>query len=303
MSRVSVIMPTYNRAGYITKTLESIFAQTFKDYEVIVVDDGSTDKTEEVLRPHLDRITFIRKENGGPGSARNAGIKVAKGEYIAFLDSDDLWLPEKLNGQVKYLDDYPDVGLLFTDFEIFCEDENGQERKLREIHINVEGPCFDKLFQKNFIPTLTVIIRKSCMDAVGLFEESRDLVVGEDYELWLRMAMRYRLGYIPKITARYRCHNDNIVGTDLAKNYAGHLRVINKILVRYPEIPKRFNIDMEEYYRNFFYCAGRNLYQNKMYRPAVQYLRQALSYKLFAPKAWTLYFLGIIRSMSHGQTG
>src|SRR3990170_2838516 len=116
MPKVSVIIPTYNREKYIVETLQSVFAQTFTDYEVIVIDDGSTDNTADVLRPYLDRIVYIRKPNGGQGSARNVGIKVAKGEYIAFLDSDDLWMPEKLELQVKYLDNNKDAGLVFTDY-------------------------------------------------------------------------------------------------------------------------------------------------------------------------------------------
>ena len=98
--KVSVVIPTYNSSQFIVETLESVFAQTYKDYEIIVVDDGSTDNTKEVLQPYTSRIKYIYKENGGPASARNVGIKSAQGEYIAFLDSDDRWLPEKLEKHI-----------------------------------------------------------------------------------------------------------------------------------------------------------------------------------------------------------
>lgn len=293
MPKVSVIIPTYNRAGYIVETLRSVFAQTFTDYEVIVVDDGSTDDTADVLKPFLDRITYIRKENGGQGSARNAGIRLAKGEYIAFLDSDDLWLPEKLDVQVKYLDEHPEMVLVFTDAVIFFEDA-GSHKKMGEIRFSGRDVSFERLFRMNFIPNLTTMVRKSCFDLVGLFNESRDLIGGEDYEMWLRIAMRFSLAHIPKITASYRHHDNNVVGTDLEKNYSMHLRVIQSILKRYPDVPGKFGIDMHEYFKNYFYCSGRNLYQSKNYKFASEYLRKALSYNMIAPKAWVLYFLSMI---------
>ncbi len=303
MPKVSVIIPTYNRAGYIVKTLESVFAQTYTDYEVIVVDDGSTDDTEEVLKPYYDRIIYIRKENGGQGSARNVGIKLAKGEYVAFLDSDDLWLPEKLEIQVKFMDDNPEVGLVFSDFVVFYEDDTGCLIEMRKVHLQGKELTFQSLFHRNFIPTLTVLVRKSCIDDVGLFDESRELIVGEDYEMWLRIAMRYRLAHVPEVLAKYRHHDNNIVGTDLEKNYAMHLKVIHKFLAVHPGMPEKYRIDMDAYYRDYYYCSGRNLYQNKRYQPAVKYLRQALGYKAITPKALILYLLGRIRLMSHGYSG
>ncbi|MCC6544913.1 MAG: glycosyltransferase [Nitrospirae bacterium] len=303
MPKVSVIIPTYNREKYIVETLESVFAQTFTDFEVIVIDDGSTDHTADILKPYLGRIIYMQKENGGPGSARNVGLKVVKGEYIAFLDSDDLWLANKLDIQVKFMDHHPEAGLVFTDYEVFCEDETGKDIESRKVLIQGDDYSFRRLFQRNFIPTLTVIIRKSCINNVGLFDESKELIVGEDYELWLRIAMRYGIGHIHEITARYREHSNNIVGAGLEKNYAMHLRVINKILARYGEIPHEFNINMSEYYRNFYYCSGRNLYQNGSYQPAVGYLRRALSYKLIAPKVLILYLMSRLRLIGHEQTG
>src|SRR3990172_7360951 len=183
MPKVSVIIPTYNREKYIVETLQSVFEQTFTDYEVIVIDDGSTDNTSVVLKPYLDRIVYIRKPNGGQGSARNVGIKKAKGEYIAFLDSDDLWLPEKLEIQVRYLDGHPEAGLVFTDMVIFCQDESGMHQELKEIHYRGGDISFRTLLKWNFVPNLTVMARQSCINTAGLFDESRDLIGIEDYDM------------------------------------------------------------------------------------------------------------------------
>ena len=115
MPRVSVIIPTYNREKYIAETINSVLDQTFSDYEIIVVDDGSADNTERLIREQFaDEVIYLSKPNGGPASARNMGMRVAKGEYIAFLDSDDLWLPEKLAIQTRFMDAHPEIGLTYS---------------------------------------------------------------------------------------------------------------------------------------------------------------------------------------------
>ena len=135
MPVVSVIIPTYNHAMYIERTLESVFQQTYKNYEIIVIDDGSTDNTQEVIKSYENKITYICKENEGTAKSRNLGLKIAKGKYVAFLDSDDLWMPQKLELQVTLLDKNIDIGLVCTDFEIFCENEEGI--KIIEKRINL----------------------------------------------------------------------------------------------------------------------------------------------------------------------
>lgn len=305
MPKVSVIIPTYNREKYIVETVESVFAQTFTDYEVIVIDDGSTDNTSVVLKPYLDRITYIRKQNGGQGSARNAGIKIAKGEYIAFLDSDDLWLPEKLEKQVKYLDQHPNMGLVFTDYIVFSEEGallipppltgGGQGEGEQRITFAGDDLSFNKLFKGNFIANLTVMIRRDCIEQVGYFDESRDLIGGEDYEMWLRIAMKYKVGHIPDILAEYRVHGENVIGPDFERGYTIHLKVINSILNCYPEIIEEFHIDIEKYYRDYYYRFARYFYEQKQYGASIEHLRHALSYDSFAVKARILYLLNLIK--------
>lgn len=291
MPRVSVIIPTYNRAHYIAETIHSVFEQNFNDYEVIVIDDGSTDNTEEVIKPYLDKITFIRKENGGPASARNEGIKIAEGEYIAFLDSDDLWLPEKLDYQLNYMAAYRDVGLTFTDAEVI----SGGNNETRKIIFTGQDLSIKGLFERNFIPTLTVMVRKACIDNAGLFDESKGFIGVEDYDMWLRIAMRYRLGHIPKILARYRRHANNLMGRDLERNYINRLKIIQEFIDNYPDFPSEFQINMEEYYKNYYYRLGRKLYKHKQFDIASKYLRQALSFNTFAFKYYIAYFVNLLK--------
>ncbi|MCC7201184.1 MAG: glycosyltransferase [Nitrospirae bacterium] len=206
MPKVSVIIPAYNRAGYIIQTLQSVFAQTFTDYEVIVIDDGSTDDTEDALKPYSGRITYIRKANGGQGSARNVGIRMAKGEYIAFLDSDDLWLPEKLKTQVTFMDNHPEYGLTFSG----CEFIDDAGKVIGEWSSPLDFSFDSILLRGNYIMIPTVMVRRDVFDQAGLFNEARELISVEDYDMWLRIGLTYKIGYVDPVMARYRFHSGNI---------------------------------------------------------------------------------------------
>ena len=122
MPKVSVIIPTYNRSKYVTKAIDSVLAQTYRDFEIIVVDDGSTDNTKEVLKPYTDRIKYLYQENTGVSAARNAGIRAAGGQWIAFLDSDDEWLPEKLSIQMDYLSRHNEIVAFITNVKFILPD-------------------------------------------------------------------------------------------------------------------------------------------------------------------------------------
>ena len=216
--KVSVIIPTYNSAQFIVETLESVFAQTYKNYEVIVVDDGSTDNTKEVLKPYMSKIRYIYKENGGPASARNVGIKNARGEYIAFLDSDDLWLSEKLERQVKYLGKYQEVVLVFTDCIRFFEDSLSEIRSCKERFIS--NDMFLNLWWETIIITSTVIVKKFCFDKVGFFDESKKIEGAEDYEMWLRIAREYPIGYLGEVTVKYRFRREGHNRSNITRSCA-----------------------------------------------------------------------------------
>jgi len=170
MSKVSVIIPTYNCVNYLLSAMESVFAQTYQDFEVIVVDDGSTDGTREVLSPYTDKIKYIYQENRGVSSARNRGVRESVGEYIAFLDADDVWVGEdKLSIQVDVLERNEKVGLVYG--KMAMVDSSGKQYGIKPE--KTVGPTFKELIETGgHIPTSTVLVRKKCFEKAGYFDES-----------------------------------------------------------------------------------------------------------------------------------
>ena len=147
--KVSVLIPTYNRRQYVVDAIQSVIAQDYADMEIIVVDDGSTDDTEEALTPYLSQIRFIRTENQGPALARNVGMEAARGDYVAFLDSDDLYYPFKIRLQAQLLDEYPDIGMVYSEFSAFSDDGFWDELHLKKYHDSAYrrgGIDYDQLF-------------------------------------------------------------------------------------------------------------------------------------------------------------
>lgn len=201
MTTVSIIIPAYNSARFLPEAIESVLAQTYKDYEIIVVDDGSTDNTKEVLKPYLDKIKYVYQENRGAASARNTGIKHSQGEYIAFLDADDVWLPEKLHIQADYLDNNQEIAMVYSQSLWMSEDGRLLTGK-KSRHRIPSGDVFNILFFKNFIFTPTVMVRKRILGTVGLFNES--FVSTEDRDLWLRIAREFKVFGISKYLCKTR---------------------------------------------------------------------------------------------------
>ena len=189
---ISVIIPTYNRAHCVGEAIQSVLDQTYKNFEIIVVDDGSTDNTQEVLATFGDKIKVIRQENRGVSAARNAGIREARGEWLAFLDSDDLWLPEKLAIQMKELSEYPDAIAHMVDAEIVgygnqkltLFDIRGLKEEFRMRPLR-KRPLLD-VMQTQFF-TSSWCLKKSVVNALGGFRE--DMTIFEDWELLTRVAL------------------------------------------------------------------------------------------------------------------
>jgi glycosyltransferase involved in cell wall biosynthesis len=210
---VSAIVPTYNRRQFICETVDSILAQTYRNLEVIVVDDGSTDGTGELLKQRygsVPRFRYIWQENAERAVARNTGIMAAQGEFIAFLDSDDLWLPEKLANQLAQFHQQPEIVLSHTGYTHI--DVSGQEVDQvvppPQDSIN-QNRVFRRLLLGNTIGAPTVLIRRSALEHTGFFCEDRRLLAFEDWEMWTRLAYQGTIGYIPEPLAKYRLHPGN----------------------------------------------------------------------------------------------
>jgi glycosyltransferase involved in cell wall biosynthesis len=193
MPLVSVIIPTYNRESFIAECVESVLAQTFSNFELIVVDDGSTDRTETVVGGYSDKIRYLRQEQRGPAAARNSGIRNASGEWLSFLDSDDLWLPNKLEFEMEYVSKNPNMRICYSE-EIWYR--RGRRVNPAQKHRKYSGWIYRKMLPLCIVSPSSVMIHRSVLEKVGLFDE--ELPACEDYDLWLRIGSRYPIALIPE---------------------------------------------------------------------------------------------------------
>lgn len=203
---VSVVIPTFNRAHLITRALDSVAAQTRRVTEVIVVDDGSTDGTEDIIRSNHPYVKLVRQTNHGVSHARNTGIKTAGGEWIAFLDSDDAWLPEKMARQRDALVRHPDYRIVHCD-ETWIR--RGVRVNQKKKHRKYGGHIFSRCLPLCAISPSASLIHRSVFDMVGLFDES--LPACEDYDMWLRICSRYPVLYVEQgLIIKYGGHPDQL---------------------------------------------------------------------------------------------
>jgi glycosyltransferase involved in cell wall biosynthesis len=198
-AKVSVIIPAYNSADYTVETVESVLAQTFRDFELIVVDDGSTDNTRAALAKFGDCITYIYKENGGACSARNLGIRSSHGEFVACLDCDDLWLPEKLERSVAFLQERAELAMVFT--PCYLIDEKGTTIGKTNYKMDLNR-AYLALLRENYVTAPSVVMRRACLQHIGLFDER--IFIPADWDLWLRLAREYSIDFIDEPLSKYR---------------------------------------------------------------------------------------------------
>jgi glycosyltransferase involved in cell wall biosynthesis len=240
---VSIIMPSFNTVAYIGEAIDSVISQDYPNKEIIIVDDGSTDGTVDVVRGYGDRVRLLHTQRGGPAVARNAGIAAASGKYIAFNDSDDVWLPGRLRIQVADLEVHPDVGVNYVDIIWWFRDSDGQFRiphlpqpnlddtgdTVARIDPEHSGWIYHNLLFDSLMSTITVLLRRSLIDEIGPFDES--LKRGEDYDMWLRASRVTQVRKLVYPGALYRRHGQGSVVTFSDKNY--ELQVLERAIQRW----------------------------------------------------------------------
>ena len=203
---ISVVIPSYNRKEFLKRSIDSAINQTKKPFEIIVVDDGSTDGTETMIKSDYDFVKFIKQKNKGVSAARNIGIEVSIGEWICFLDSDDEWKKDKLEKQINAMKSNPGYKFFHSN-EIWIK--NGIRINQKKKHKKYGGDIFDKCLDMCRISPSSVMINKTVFDEVGNFNE--DLVVCEDYELWLRICDKYRVFFIDEpLIIKYGGHQGQL---------------------------------------------------------------------------------------------
>jgi glycosyltransferase involved in cell wall biosynthesis len=207
MPKVSVTIPVYNGAAYLKEAIDSVLAQTYKDFEAIVVNDGSTDNSEEILKSYGDKIRYYYQENRGLANTRNRLVELAKGEYIAFIDQDDVWMPDHLIRHIALFFADLDIGLVYSDCAII--NSNGEEivGTYYRFMEPVFGMVFEQLLRGNFISIPTVVVKKQLILGVGGF--SPKYRIAEEYDLFLKVATESKFGYLPEVLAQYRRHENN----------------------------------------------------------------------------------------------
>lgn len=245
---VSIVIPVYNAENYIQQTLDSVLGQTYLNFEIIVVDDGSTDSSKEILETYQEKITLYPIENSGVSYARNFAVERAKGEWIAFIDADDVWFPDKLWTQLMGIGENK---WSHTDSFYIGENQSGKTKR-GDLSKQIGGKVFDSLIVENFITTSTVLMKKMLFNEHGGFDESMEAL--EDWKLWLKIAKNHPLAYEPKPLAQYRVY-DGSTSRKARKMLPIHEALIHDLFQDIPESPKMKAIKKEALGKSHTICS------------------------------------------------
>jgi glycosyltransferase involved in cell wall biosynthesis len=282
MPKVSVVIPTYNRKDLLSEAIASVQSQTFHDYEILVIDHGSTDGTSAWVRnTYADAVRLIQLDFCPlPACPRNRGIQEARGEYVAFLDSDDLWLPSKLTLQMEAFAKHREAGWSYGMAERFGLGIAKPTADIARWQLQ-SGWVLDAFLMGNFLASCTVVVKKSILDDVGGFDTSPDLRSTEDYELWIRLAAKSQICVVPELIGRIRIASDN-VSHNLANRLAPEKMALESAQRKLNLSPGRMAPAMAALYlRHFRYAIENNPelaieYLDKSWSHAPWHFRQAL---------------------------
>ena len=249
---VSVVIPVYNGSTYVRDAIESVLAQTYPSVQIIAVNDGSTDDSLEVLRLYEDKITIIDQVNQGVSAARNAGINAAKGKYIAFLDQDDWWESEKLEKQIPLFLSDEKVALVHTAVAHYDESTGKYVVPLNPLHRLEQLPDanYETLLMGNPIYNSSAVVRSDILQEVGCFRLEIEGNACQDYDLWLRIAPKYNIVFLPEKLATYRLHSAQGIW-DRRQMLTEEIKVLKRSIkdqnyAMTPELRKRFALLYDE---------------------------------------------------------
>jgi len=277
MTSVSVIIPTYNRAPLLPVALRSVLAQTFQDFEIIIVDDGSTDETRQVVEPYLSdaRIRYIYQSNHGVSGALNTGFNAAQREFITQLDSDDCWEPELLTTLLARFDGHPEIGVVYA--RVQAMDKDGQPlAPILGAEGHFPGQTFLSLLYGNFVCTIAAVMRRACFQQVGGLDESLNGI--EDWDIWLRLARVTQFKFVNQILAHYRIHGGRSTGK-ASKTFVTVVQrrfdLLDKVY-RQPDLPPEALALKPLAYRNAHMDTALRWKSAREYRRMFQHFGQAL---------------------------
>ena len=257
---VSVVIATYNRARFLPETIDSVLGQRFRDFELIVVDDGSTDDTPELLKSYGDRIRILCQENRGPAAARNLGIRHARGRWVSIQDSDDLSAPDHLESLFAFAEKNPDCGMVFANGAYLAGPEHNRETiipKEKSRRLAQQGVRLLDLFEKSIVRLQAALLSKTCLETIGGHDKS--LRICMDLDLAFRIFMRYPVAYLDKVVFLYRKHEGNI-GRNQDLRLLENIRVIEKLVREFPQAREELGtrrIAQRTAYRYYRLAKGR----------------------------------------------
>lgn len=278
--RVSVITPTFNRADFIGTAIQSVMDQDYTDFELLIVDDGSTDDTGDRLQPWLkdDRVHCIQQVNQGQSHARNRALEAARGEFICFLDSDNAWVPGKLAMQVAFLDEHPQVDVIYGDNVLINEAGKETSRDNMKRH---SGFIAFQMLKDNCVAMNTTMARRRCFDEMGGMSGKRR--VADDYDLWLRFSARYRFHYMPEYLAYYRVMEQQI-SSDKTARFETNEAIIRDFREQFPDVLPRKRFD--EAFMFFYTRKARYLAASGQRSHAWREILTALRHRPLSKVAW-----------------
>ncbi len=296
MTKISVIIPVYNHEKYIAESIESVLNQSYKDFEIVVVDDGSTDRTPEILRDFGCKIKYIRQENKGGAAALNTAIRNSTGEYLAWVSSDDVFMPTKLEDQIKFFNENPGVDLTYADFYII--DKNGEiKREVHSPYYSDRKTFVYNMLIGNFINGSSVMFKRSCIEKVGYFDE--EMKYHADGNMWFRMLKHYNFGHIPKPLLKYRWHNTNLShDTEQMKRY---LAIHYKKVFSLYKLEEIFDPNIAEGQKEFksysYRILADILFNQKLYTFAFAYMMRSLKASPFSVSIYLSFLFLLLRTV------